>query len=92
MTKHVQKPVAKEISGIEQAFINSKLTQEGFASVLGVSQQAVSSWLKRGYAPAGRAVEIESLYGVPRASLLSPKLRSLVGVVQEFEGSEAVGA
>lgn len=92
MAKHDLTPSDKEVSGIEQAVINSKLTQEEFARVLGVTQQAVSSWIKRGYAPAARAVEIESLYGVPRANLLSPKLRSLVGVVQEFEGSETAGA
>lgn len=82
----------KEASGIEQALINSKLTQEGFAKVLGVTQQAVSIWIKRGYAPAARAVEIESLYGVPRVSLLSPRLRSLVDVgsgLEGFESSEA---
>lgn len=44
------------------------------ASKLGVTVQAVCQWVKRGWVPAGRALEIEALYGIPRADLFKPQL------------------
>lgn len=57
-------------------------TQAAMAEALGVSQQVVSKWLHQGWVPALRALEIEMLTGVPRARLVSPRLRELVGAEQ----------
>lgn len=53
-------------------------TQEKLSEALGVSQQAVSMWLKRGYVPLRRAQEIEALFGVPRGRLINPRIADLV--------------
>jgi hypothetical protein len=42
------------------------------------SQQAVSQWVRQGYAPKDRAKEIAEITGVPFQRLLSPKLRELL--------------
>lgn len=46
------------------------------AEALGVKRQACYPWLTRGWAPAKRAIQIEGLYGIPRADLMDPKLKS----------------
>ena len=53
-------------------------SQAALAEQLGVSQQAISKWLRRGYVPIKRVLECEATYGVPRARLLDPRLRDLV--------------
>jgi DNA-binding transcriptional regulator YdaS (Cro superfamily) len=63
-------------SGIAKA-IESAGGQTALAALLGVRQQAVSTWLTQGYVPPTRATEIEMQLGVPRATLISPKLRNL---------------
>lgn len=50
------------------------------AKRLGVSPQAVREWIKYGYVPPRRAQEIELAYGIPRGDLLSPKMRSAMGL------------
>lgn len=69
----------KNDSGIAQA-VQRAGGQEKFGELLGVSQQAVSAWVRRGYVPAGRVVEIEAQFGVPRHELIDPRLRDLVDV------------
>lgn len=54
------------------------------ARALGVSGQAVGIWLKQGFVPQGRAKEIEALYDIPRTELVSPKVRSIMGVGGEL--------
>ena len=44
------------------------------AARLGVSHQAVFQWIKRGWVPLSRAIEIEGIYGIPRHELLKPEL------------------
>lgn len=58
--------------------------QRQLAIALGVSQQAVSSWVRQGWVPLSRAREIEVLYGVPRSTLVNPRVAELVG-----EGGDA---
>lgn len=53
-------------------------SQGALAELLGVSRQAVSVWLKRGWVPAGRAIEIEDRFGIERTRLVSPRLMELV--------------
>ena len=53
--------------------------QSELARRVGVTQQAVNKWLRRGWVPALRAVEVEQATGVPRQRLVNPRLRELVG-------------
>lgn len=54
-------------------------SQAALAEQLGVSQQAISKWLRRGYVPVKRVLECEATFGVPRVRLINPRLRDLVG-------------
>ena len=49
-----------------------------FAKTLGVTVQAVCQWVKRGWVPPARALEIEDLYSVPRVELMKPALRAII--------------
>lgn len=53
--------------------------QGWLAKKLGVTQQAISVWLCRGYVPTNRADEIEQLTGVPARELLNPRLVKMLG-------------
>lgn len=70
-------------SGIRQA-----VTKAGgparMARDLNVSKQAVGLWIKQGFVPQARAKDIEMMYGIERAELVSPKVRSLMGVGGEL--------
>ena len=72
-----QKQSRKDKSGIARV-IEMAGSQDALASQLGVSQQAVQKWAKRGYVPPGRVVEIEAQYGVPRRDLIDRRLADLV--------------
>ena len=48
------------------------------AESLGVTQQSVSIWFRRGWALLRRAQEIEAQFGVPRTSLINPRIADLV--------------
>lgn len=52
--------------------------QTELAEKVGVSQQAVSKWLRNGFVPLSRVIEIETQFGVPRARLANPRLTDLV--------------
>jgi hypothetical protein len=67
-------------TGIEDAIALAG-TQDLLSEALGVSQQAVSGWLKQGWTPLDRAIEIEAQFGVPRARLVSPRIRSAFATV-----------
>lgn len=64
-------------TGIADA-ITAAGSQALLGAALGVSQQAVAGWLKQGWVPTGRVVEIENQYGVPRVRLVDPKLLDAV--------------
>ena len=62
--------------------------QVKLAEALGVTQQNVSLWLKRGYVPARHIVSIEAQFGVPRTKLIDPRIANLVDLPVESEGGE----
>jgi len=74
-------------TGIEQAIAVAG-GQVKMAEDLGVTQQAISVWSQRGFAPMKRIVEIETRYGVPRLQLINPRFADLVDLQTESEGGE----
>lgn len=82
MTPAPQNPV---LTGIElavqaagsQMILATQLTSR-FQNKRHPTQQAVSQWVRQGFAPPDRAREIAELTGVHYASLLAPKLRALL--------------
>lgn len=48
------------------------------ATKLGVTHQAVYTWVQRGWVPAQRAIEIEKIFDVPRGDLFKPELAALL--------------
>lgn len=71
------------MTGIEQA-IYSASSQARLAELLGCSQQLVSAWLRRGWVPVDRVVEIEQVTGVDRKLLINPKLVNLLTPPEAF--------
>ncbi len=53
-------------------------SQAKLGDQLGVTQQAVLKWVNRGFVPLTRAREIEALLGVPRSTLVDPKVLDLL--------------
>lgn len=53
--------------------------QGALARKLGISQQAVSRWVKCGCVPIAHIVQIEAMFGVPRAKLIHLKHLALIG-------------
>ena len=78
----------REFSGIEQVVALAG-GQACLARQVGVTQQAVASWLRRGYVPVRRVIEIESQYGVDREKLVCPRLLNLLGL--KVCGESAMG-
>ena len=64
-------------SGIDKAVALAG-GQRQLGEQLGVTQQVICRWVKRGWVPVERVVEIEAQYGVPRRQLLKPSLVDLV--------------
>jgi DNA-binding transcriptional regulator YdaS (Cro superfamily) len=65
-----------ETSGIDRA-IEIAGGQEALAASVGCTQQNVSFWKGQGYVPVLRAVEIEQATGVPRITLVDPRIRGV---------------
>jgi DNA-binding transcriptional regulator YdaS (Cro superfamily) len=47
--------------------------QKQLADQLGVTQQLISQWIRRGFVSLNHVTELESRYGIPRARLINPK-------------------
>lgn len=58
-------------------------SQDKLAEQLGVTQQAMSIWQRRGWVPLRRAQEIEALLGIPRVRLVNPRIADLMDVGAE---------
>jgi DNA-binding transcriptional regulator YdaS (Cro superfamily) len=65
-----------EMTGIQRA-IGIAGGANQLAEKLGVSHQAVYVWLRKGWVPAQRALEIEKLFDIPRVELFKPALAAL---------------
>ena len=48
------------------------------ATKLGVTHQAIYTWVRRGWVPAQRALQIEGIFDVPRGDLFKPELAALL--------------
>lgn len=72
-----------DITGIELACYAAG-SQAKLADLLGCSQQNVSMWLRRGWVPVDRVVEIEQATGVYRKLLINPKLVNLLTPPEAF--------
>lgn len=70
-------PAPPSLPGIFKA-VKAAGSQTALADAMGVSQQAINKWVKKGWVPVDRAIEIEGLYGIPRRELVSSKLRDLL--------------
>lgn len=66
------------ISGLGEAILAAG-GQGALARKIGVSQPAVSRWVRCGWVPLAHVVKVEELFGVPRARLINPKHLELVG-------------
>ena len=68
------------MTGIQSAIIKAG-TRRVFADSLSppVTVQAVCQWVRRGWVPPARAMEIERIYDIDRAHLVKPDLVALVG-------------
>jgi DNA-binding transcriptional regulator YdaS (Cro superfamily) len=69
--------LAPSPSGIADAIVAAG-TQAELAATLGVTQQVVSRWLRRGWVPLRRANQIEERFRIPRGRLANPKLMALL--------------
>jgi DNA-binding transcriptional regulator YdaS (Cro superfamily) len=64
-------------TGIKRAIVAAG-SQVNLARHLGVSPPAVCMWLRRGWVPLRRAMEIETLFGVSRSLTMNPRVKVLV--------------
>jgi len=76
-------PVPRATSAVDKA-VEKAGSWNKLAVSLGVTRQAVGQWLRQGYVPLARAKEIEMQFGIPRNDLVSPKVRSSMGVGGEL--------
>lgn len=65
------------MNAIERA-IERAGSRAAFAEALGVTVQAVCQWVRRGWVPPARALEIEDLYAIPRIEMMKPELRAII--------------
>lgn len=77
-----------EKTGIQQAVDAMAAKAEGsrrepqdgnseLARAIDVTPQAVSSWVRLGYVPVGRARQVELVSGIDRRKLVDPVIRDL---------------
>lgn len=53
-------------------------SQANLARALGVSEPAIRKWVLQGWVPVRRAQEIEAQFGLPRTTLINPRLLDLI--------------
>lgn len=65
------------MTGIKKA-VNLAGGANQLAHKLGVTHQAIYVWMRKGWVPAQRALEIEHLFDIPRVELFKPELAALL--------------
>lgn len=73
----MNEPTTPEKKGMSLA-VEKAGGQAVLAGRLGVSQQAISLWVRRGFAPLKRTDEIAQVTGVPARELMDPRVRKMV--------------
>lgn len=68
---------SKTTNGVQRA-IAAVGGQVKVGEKLGVTQQAVSSWVRRGFVPLMRADELAQISGVPARELMNPRVVRMV--------------
>ena len=66
-------------NGIDEAVYKAG-GQTQLGEKLKVTSQSVNHWVRLGYVPNRRAVEIEELYGIARRRLVDPRLVALLEI------------
>jgi hypothetical protein len=57
---------------------------------LGITHQAIYLWVRRGYAPVERAIQLEKLSGVARHLLINPKLVSAIIATDKYDAADLI--
>ena len=84
MPKRKLTPALDQSRKALEALVVVAHSQEKLGAKLGVSQAAVSKWLKRGYLPMARAIEVEALYGIPRQNIMNPRVVEALATVESM--------
>lgn len=66
------------VSGLGEAILAAG-GQGALARKLGISQPAVSRWVRCGWVPLAHVIAVENMFGIPRAKLINPKHLALIG-------------
>lgn len=78
MTRTPKKSMTEKILETQRHTLRNLVASSGgqkqVAETLGVTQAAVSKWCVQGFVPLRRAVEIEAVFGIPRAQTANPRL------------------
>jgi transcriptional regulator with XRE-family HTH domain len=56
--------------------------QTALAEMMGVTQQTVSEWVKRGWMPPAHALKAQRLMGIPAVDLVKPIFKEVVEATQ----------
>jgi len=72
-------PTTKDtkMTGIKKA-VNLAGGANQLALKLDVTHQAIYVWLRKGWVPSQRALQIEHMFDIPRAELFKPELAALL--------------
>ena len=69
-----------DLTGLARA-VEAAGSISALARALGIAHQVANRWVRRGYVPAARALELEVLYGVPAKDLVKPSLLELANLI-----------
>jgi DNA-binding transcriptional regulator YdaS (Cro superfamily) len=80
MTPDKQTPKKTKPTGIDQA-VTAAGGQAALGDAIGVTQQSIGKWTKRGFTPTDRAIQIEKKFKIPRETLMNPAVvKALRGI------------
>ena len=70
----------KKPTGLGRA-VEAAGSVSALARKVGVAQQVMNRWVRRGDVPAPRALEIEVMFGIPARELVKPSLLEIAGLI-----------